>query len=238
MITCGLEHIRQPVDGHPLHGRLPYTPARLLAHGEDWARPEPVLFCEGEIAQSSRGHEALRLRRRIEAPIGGTTIRITDSVENCGLAPSPHNLLYHMNFGFPAIGPGTRVLLNGEVVEEVAALADTGAEPRVRCFAAGQGPTGTCEIVSGDGREASRIALDFSTASLPYLQVWTDLRPRAGILAIEPCTSERTAAGRSADAVMLDIGGERTYRLELSITGSAPSVAPGTLGPDAGAHRT
>ena len=34
LVTCGLEHIRQPIDGHPLHGRLPFTPARVTGHGE------------------------------------------------------------------------------------------------------------------------------------------------------------------------------------------------------------
>ena len=31
LVTCGLDHIRQPADGHPLHGRLPFTPARVTA---------------------------------------------------------------------------------------------------------------------------------------------------------------------------------------------------------------
>jgi hypothetical protein len=225
MITCGLDHIRQPAGGQPLHGRFPFTPARLLAHGEDWDRAEPVLFCEGEIVQSSRGHEVLKLRRRIEAPVGGTTIRVIDSVENCGPGPTPHNLLYHINFGFPAIGQGTRVLLSGETVEEIASLADPAAQPKVRCLAAGREPTSTCELVTGSGVGATRIALGFSAESLPYLQVWTDLRPRASILAIEPCTSERTPEGRSGGSVALDVGERRDYRLEFSITGEAPSFS-------------
>ncbi|MCV5755235.1 DUF4432 family protein, partial [Escherichia coli] len=80
---------------------LPYTPARLLAYGEDWEREEPVLFCEGEVVQARYGGEALRLRRRIEAPIGGGEIRIEDTVDNLGAEPSPQAMLYHFNLGFP-----------------------------------------------------------------------------------------------------------------------------------------
>ncbi|MGV3652398.1 MAG: DUF4432 family protein, partial [Devosia sp.] len=64
LVTCGLDHIRQPKDGHPLHGRLPFTPARLIAAGEDWDREVPVLYCEGEVTQARHGGEVLRLRRR------------------------------------------------------------------------------------------------------------------------------------------------------------------------------
>ena len=37
LVTGGLEHIRQPRDGHPLHGSLPFTPAKLTGSGEERA---------------------------------------------------------------------------------------------------------------------------------------------------------------------------------------------------------
>jgi hypothetical protein len=89
LVTGGLDHIRQPADDHPLHGRLPFTPARLLSYGEDWDAAEPVLFCDGEVIQARYGGEALRLRRRIEAPIGGGEIRIEDTVESLGAERCP-----------------------------------------------------------------------------------------------------------------------------------------------------
>ena len=60
-----------PPSGHPLHGRFPFTPARLTAYGEDWDRP--VTGCSIAKVRSSsprHGGEAIRLRRRIEAGIG------------------------------------------------------------------------------------------------------------------------------------------------------------------------
>ena len=60
----------------------------VTAYGEDWERDEPVLFCEGEVvAERSSAASMLRLRRRIEAPIGGREIRIVDRVENLGCRP-------------------------------------------------------------------------------------------------------------------------------------------------------
>jgi hypothetical protein len=103
LVTCGLEHIRQPADGHPLHGRLPFTPARLTAHGGDWRSEVPVLFCEGEVTQVHRGGEHFRLKRRIEAPVGGGRLTISDTVENLAEAPQRQASLYHFNIGFPVL---------------------------------------------------------------------------------------------------------------------------------------
>src|SRR5262249_33446989 len=111
LVTCGLDHIRQPANGHPLHGRLPFTPARVTAHGEDWERGEPVLLCEGGVMQYRYGGEALRLRRRIEVPVGGSVLRIRDTVTNLANAPTPQASLYHFNFGYPALRPGSAVML-------------------------------------------------------------------------------------------------------------------------------
>src|SRR4051794_10662604 len=84
LVTCGLDHIRQPASGQPMHGRLPFTPARVLAQGEDWERDDPTLFCEAEVVQARYGGECLRLRRRIEAPVAGAGFRIVDTIENLG----------------------------------------------------------------------------------------------------------------------------------------------------------
>jgi hypothetical protein len=124
VVTCGLDHIRQPIGGHPLHGRLPFTTARVTAHGEDWDREEPVLFCEGEVMQFRFGAEALRLRRRIEVPIGGSEIRIRDVVENLGANQTPQASLYHFNLGYPAIAPGSIVRLGAKQLLGLAALPD------------------------------------------------------------------------------------------------------------------
>ena len=96
-MTGGFEHIRQPKDGHPLHGSLPFTPATLTASGE----ADGVLFCEGEVRQPG-----FRLRRRIEAPIGGNSLAITDTVENLAATPQHQASLYHFNIGQPALPTG------------------------------------------------------------------------------------------------------------------------------------
>lgn len=213
LVTCGLDHIRQPQGGAPLHGRLPGTPARLLAHGEDWGRDEPVLYCEGEAVQASYGREALRLRRRIEAPIGGGELRIIDRVENCGIAASPLALLYHLNLGYPAITSGSLVSFNGRPVWPALQLADAKARPEVVCLPAGPAREAHCVVASGD----LELTLAFATDGLPFMQFYRDLRPRAGLVAIEPATSDRRDDGTSMPGPVLQPGESRTCRLRLSL---------------------
>ena len=131
---------------HPLHGRLPFTPARVIAYGEDWDRDEPVLFCEGEVMQFRAGGETLRLRRRIEAPIGGCELRIRDVVENLAAEPSPQASLYHFNLGHPAIAPGSTVEFGEKELFRVKALPDPSDHSYSRSFPAGSEEFAVCNV--------------------------------------------------------------------------------------------
>lgn len=225
LVTCGLDHVRQPKAGHPLHGRLPYTPARLTAYGEDWEAEEPLLYCEGEMVQARFGGEALRLRRRIEAPIGGGLIRIRDEVQNLGPADQAQAMLYHFNLGYPAIADGTIVAMAGATLAGPLGFADAG--PAVpRCFSAGAGPEAVCTVLTptAAGGKSFEMRFGFGTDSLPQLQVWSDMRPRSGVLAIEPCTSPRLADGTSGAEFSLAPGERRRYSLTVSLRGTPDEI--------------
>jgi uncharacterized protein DUF4432 len=192
LVTTGLDHIRQPLGPHPLHGRFPFTPARVTAYGEDWDREEPVLFCEGEAMQFRFGGEALRLRRRIEAPIGGHEVRITDRVENLAAQETPQASLYHFNLGYPAIAPGSTVTLGSNQLLRVKALPDPADEPQSISYPVGDTKRAVCTVSTPtQSGEKLDIAFAFATDTLPHLQVWHDFRPHACVLGIEPCTSAR-----------------------------------------------
>ncbi|MCP8941106.1 DUF4432 family protein [Alsobacter sp. SYSU M60028] len=222
LVTCGLEHIRQPVQGRPLHGRLPFTPARVLAHGEDWEAPQPTLFCEGDVVQSRYGGETLRLRRRISAPVGGQTLSILDRVTNEGAQPTPHALLYHVNFGYPAVATGTEIHFGGRRVMGPITLPDPGPQPDAVSMPSGPGEIAACQLITPTPEgPAFRLTLSFSAGTLPHLQLWRDLRPQAGVLSLEPCTSARLAGGASPPPEDLAPGQSRQYRVDLTFSGTA-----------------
>ena len=215
LVTCGLDHVRQPRGGKPLHGRLPLTPGRLIAHGEDWRRGEPVLFCEGEVTQARYDGEALRLHRRIEAPIGGNVLRIEDRVENLLPEPQAHDILYHFNLGFPAYSDATRIELDGQPL----ALPGDGSPPAVLCRRAAA-TRGVCTLDTplGRGGSALSVSIAFGSRTLPFLQVWADPRPHRRILGIEPCASERVEDGTSAERPPLPAAASCSYSVEVAAT--------------------
>ena len=217
LVTCGLDHIRQPLDSHPMHGRLPFTPARVSAYGEDWDRDEPLLFCEGEVMQFKAGGEALRLRRRIEVPIGGAEIRIRDVVENLAAEPSPQACLYHFNLGYPAIRPGSTVEFGGRELFHINALPDPSDHSYSRSCPAGGSERAVCNVLTpvADGGRL-KVSFEFATGTLPHLQLWHDFRPHACVLAIEPCTSARLDT--PGPEAVLGPGDSRRYELRVSFS--------------------
>lgn len=213
LVTCGLEHIRQPADGHPMHGRLPLTPAVLGGYGADWALDVPVLYCEGEVVQKHPGGEHFRLRRRIEADIGGTKLAVRDTVENLADRRQAQASLYHFNIGYPALDDGTVVEHAGRRMLGPLRLPDERASREAFSMAVSDARHATCTISC----PKMMVELAWDAATLPHLQLWHDLSPGACVLSIEPCTSERLPGGRSGCEPMLAPDGTRTYALDISI---------------------
>lgn len=221
LVTCGLDHIRMPAGHHPLHGRVPFTPARVLGYGEDWDSEEPLLFCEGEVVQARYGGENLVLRRRVEAPIGGSEIRIVDVVENRAAGDQTHDILYHFNFGYPALQDGSLVKLADEILLGPMSLADPAAVSASASHPVGSWPRARCTLSSAPPGALS-VAIEFATTHLKHLQLWHDLRLNACVLGIEPCTSARTPEGRSHGNAPLKPCERRVYSLRISLTGAPP----------------
>jgi hypothetical protein len=208
-----------------MHGHLPFTPARVTAYGEDWRAAVPVLYVEGEVTQARLGGEVLRLHRRIESPIGGATLTIRDTVENLGATAWPQAMLYHFNLGYPAIGPESTVALNGRRVMGPTAFPATEALKTAVTMPAGNAERAQAVVATPlrDGRSLT-VSFAFDPSTLPFLQVWHDLRPRSGVLAIEPCTSARTDDGRSGEESLLGPGETRRYDIEIAIAGEVAAL--------------
>jgi hypothetical protein len=221
LVTCGLDRTRQPVPGGPLHGRLPFTPARLTGWGESWEGGEPLLFCEGEVIQAASQGESWRLRRRIEAPIGGGTIRLTDTVDNRTATTRSQHILYHFNFGFPLLRQGSEVLLDGLSILEPHRGVEAEGVASVRCHAA-RAERSVAELRSpaGPAGPAITLRLAFATDTLPWLQTWHQPRPGMHVLGLEPCNSERGPDGQSLSDPACDMApwSSRTFRWELGLT--------------------
>ena len=205
LMTGGLSHSRQPRGGQPLHGRLPFAPARLIGAGEDWDRG--LIWCEGEMRETRYGGETLLLRRRIEMPLNGSALHLRDRLSNDGMAVAHPQLLYHVNFGYPAVGAQSVLRLDGQPLISGLALPETATAPSTR-HAVSAHPV--CRLETGSF--AAEMA--FSGETLPVLQLWRDLRPRAGVFSVEPCSGPPDAPHPA-----LAPGEHRDYALNFRFSG-------------------
>lgn len=215
LVTCGLDNVRQPQDGAPLHGSLPLTPARIIAHGEDWRTATPCLFAEGEVVQAHLSGPCFRLARRIEAPIGGRRLHILDRVENIGPEPAAMRILYHINFGFPAVTEGTTAHLDGHRV-----LAAGAGGPKITCHRSRAADRFRAQLQrpAHGSWTGLCVSIEGPVAALPFVQFWSDPRPRRNVLAIEPANCDRLETGVSGEGHMLVPGQSWTADLEIRLS--------------------
>ena len=94
---------------------------------------------------------------------------------------------------------------------------DAAARPAVDCRPAGAGPRATAELVrpAVPPFRGLRATLTFDAAAQPFVQFWSDPRPRRNVLAIEPVTSDRAEGRSSAPGPVLEPGAR--WRTSLKI---------------------
>jgi uncharacterized protein DUF4432 len=242
LTTCGLDHTLfmaedtaeqyhyppKATERFGLHGRVSNRPARLVGYGERWEGDECMLFAEGEVLQAAVFGEQLLLRRRIEARVGESRLRIHDEVENVGHDRTPHMYLYHVNVGFPVVDEGSELLVPATAVEPrgeyPAAGYDVFHEPsagyveQVFEHELAAEPDGSVPVAIVN-RELRLGAYEvFRRDQFPHHFVWRMLGEGTYIVGIEPSTN-RTAGRLDARArgelIELGPGERRAYDLEL-----------------------
>jgi hypothetical protein len=260
--TCGLDHIMGPeAEGaehfdypyrkrvnHGLHGRVAYTPARLVGYGVRWEGERGTLWAEGEVRQATMFGENLVLRRRIEAEVGGDTVTQRDSVTNEAFHPTPHALLYHVNFGWPVVSEGTRLVApikatpftaHDPKATKVGPLQQTAPQSGFReqvyehdiaagadgiAFAALLNPA---QALAGGGSGVGCV-VEWDRRTLPAFYQWQNLQEGNYVVGLEPATAhagsraERRAQG---GIVTLRPGEARDYLLRLTPVVGAEALA-------------
>ena len=251
LTTCGLDHIHAPErDGsvfghppqetlfHPLHGRIPFTPARLTGYGTRWDGDDAVLFAEAEVRQASTFAEKLVLTRRVEVDANGTTFRMTDTIRNEGFTPTPHACLWHINMGFPLLDEGAEVV--APVRETVWRLRDDapGELGHTQMLAPQRGTTqqvwdhrvtleqdgtGRAALLNPGFRHPAGTGLALEIAydgnAMPSLGQWHNFREGDYVMALEPSNlpiASRSDWREAGVFSTLDHGEDVTYTLALT----------------------
>lgn len=118
MTTCGLDHVGGPEQNSSgtrgLHGEISNIPAEIISVVQpNLEDEEPTMSITGRMLQSTVFGPHLQLTRTISARLGHSGFEVHDTVRNLGNQATPHMLLYHLNFGWPLVDQGTKILWEG-----------------------------------------------------------------------------------------------------------------------------
>ncbi len=235
LCTCGLENAGPSCelpDGMvlPLHGRLSMTPAENLCVRQEWREDDYVIEIEGQMRETRLEGHNLLFTRKISLSLFSNTVRIQDRLENEGFSPFDFMLLYHINFGYPVIDEGTKILMesgkpvwgrttyaeerkqNCHVMEPV--CDEVEEEVFFHDIPPGKDGFSRVSVVNEKLRMGAEILYSYET--LPVLSQWKFCAPGEYVLGIEPGNShiEGRAEG-SKNHALASIGAGES--LEFSV---------------------
>jgi hypothetical protein len=227
-------------DRYGTHDRVAILPASHFTFGERWEGERCFLWAEGTVRQEIVYGENLLLTRRYEAEVGRSSFTLHDVVRNDGFYPTPHQLLYHFNIGYPVVDDGAELLaaVSGPVPGSIFE-GDKGPSERYRLFS---GPEKAffaegyeIPMASGpDGRVAVAVVnrgfkgiegglgvyVRYDPTTLPVYLEWRMMGEGLYAVGIEPSTNAfKTIPELLKDGVpiMLEPGEERRYELEFGV---------------------
>jgi hypothetical protein len=251
LATCGLDHTLfmaedsaeqyhyppKQTETFGLHGRVSNRPARLVAYGERWDDEGCLLYAEGEVLQAAVFGEQLLLRRRVEARVGESRLRIHDVVENVGHDRTPHMYLYHVNVGFPVLDEGAELLVPATAVEprgdhpvegyRTMTSPEAGFVEQVFEHEVAAEPAGTVPVALVNRRLGLGAYEVYRPDQLPHHFVWRMLGEGTYVVGIEPSTNRtagRLDARERGELIELAPGESRTYELELGALVGAEEI--------------
>jgi len=249
--TCGLDQVQlggtddatvfnyphRATETYGLHGRYTGLPARLAGYGATWSGNECVLWAEAEVLQAAVFGEQLLLNRRIEADLGGTSVRIADTVTNVGATACPHMLLYHCNVGFPVVDDGAEIAYPapaGICVSEASSpdyrqLADPEPAFVEECYEHDMVPDAAGYVTAAVLNPAAGLGVyqRYRKDQLPHHVTWRQLGSGTYVVAMEPGTNRdagRFDARERGELIHLGPGEQRHYELELGALTGAENV--------------
>lgn len=210
------------------HGRAALLSARECGYRVDWEAGTIRVW--GTLREVKALRYDMELRREISCEIGTSRIAVRDVVTNLGTEPTPHMILYHMNVGYPLLGPGAEFHCLSAGVEgwdeesqrHVGGLGTVpgpvGVQYVFRHCLAGTSEWATAALVNRSLADGAYAAIRCRPKQLPLLWQWCSYRPQNFVLGMEPANSDSRGRGYARSIGELPIlqgGEERKYELQL-----------------------
>lgn len=194
LYTCGLDNVGGMRDGNPVHGSLHNIPAEIVrAECNDEG-----IVVEAIIRDTALFGKNLVLRRRIYSAIGSESLRLEDTLVNEGYRTENYCVLYHVNFGYPLLDEGARIVADvakcdprtdwaRENVATVCEITEPLPEQKETCyFLTFNKP----QISLINDKLGKSVTLSYSGDTLPHFVEWKSMACGTYALGFEPTTTE------------------------------------------------
>ncbi|MFW5845856.1 MAG: aldose 1-epimerase family protein [Planctomycetota bacterium] len=235
LTTCGPTHFGPPCNDAGedcgLHGRFHVSPARSVNGSSDWSETGLVHRVSGIIEEARLFGHRLRIERSWRLAAGA--VELHDRIRNDADAPAPLCLLYHCNFGWPLLGPATRLegaIASTEPRDEAAAAAlaevrschapQAGFAEQVFFHTPESDPDGWAHMQLINAERGLRVGLSWDASTLPALTQWRCLGHGAYVCGLEPGTAfvrSRAELRARGELPTIAPGEERLHRLRFSV---------------------
>jgi len=247
LCRCGLESNGAPEFNpngsvrYGLHGKIANVPAHKVEVAIDGDAGR--ISVTGVVDEARLFGNKLRLTSVVTTQVGQPGMTITDTITNVSAEPGELELLYHVNFGVPLLGPGSKAVLPVRKVAPRDAVA-MGNVPEWDTY--GPETPGAVEAVffmdlaaAADGqtqallRNAARsrgVSLKFNKTQVPCFTLWKNRQAAADgyVTGLEPATNfpnVKSFEKQQGRVIVLPPGQSRTFELTLEVHPDAPSVA-------------
>jgi galactose mutarotase-like enzyme len=247
LVRCGLESNGAPEFDqkgrlvHPLHGKIANIPAHKVEVAIDGEMGE--IAVSGTVDEARLFGNKLRMVSTVTTQVGRPGMTVADTITNISAEKGELELLYHINFGPPLLGPGAKVVLPAAKVaprDEVA----VGNLPEWDTY--GPESPGSAEAVffvelagENDGRTQAllrnaagnqAVSLRFSRNQLPCFTLWKNRQAAADgyVTGLEPginFPNVKSFEKQQGRVAVLQPGESRRFEIDIEVYTDADAVA-------------
>lgn len=245
LYTCGIGNIGAAcTEGereYNFHGRISQTPAEQVSVVEGWENGRYRIEVSGKMREASHYGENLVLHRTITTYLGEKKLKIKDIVTNEGYESEAVMLLYHMNFGYPFVDEGARIILpKGELFEKQLASEQalkqrnvvSGAVDEMEADIFYHRPNCDRDGYSYAGIVNEKLGIcmyeKYQTQNLPMLVQWKSMRNGEYAVSLEPCSQfpeNRMVEGAKNALHYLEPFESAEFEIEMQILDNVEEIA-------------
>lgn len=237
LTTCGLKSIGTPSlfkgKNYGLHGDYSNTPCDHYYYRIEEDQDGIFIDLNATVYDGQIFQDKLKLERNIKCYYKSSKIVINDTVTNESFNDAIHNILYHINFGYPLLSPESEIYLNSteieprnlrakELIDSYAKFDEPESEFEEVCYYHTLKRNKNNQSVTGvyNPELSMGVAIIIDCENLDYLVEWKMMQKRDYVLGLEPASNRIDGLNDLEERGLLKYlkpGESISYKIEVQI---------------------